>query len=147
MEDEVIRLIKTSPQWKPGMQNGHVVKAIKKQPVTFMVGGQPVLKEVTIVYNESPRMVDVKEVEKLNAIYPNPTTNSATILYNTHTAGEGEIRVYDVSSKLQKTVKINLIQGLNTVSVDMSNLAKGMYVVVVTDAEKKIGKTYKVVKE
>jgi periplasmic protein TonB len=37
MEQEVIRILKKSPKWKPGIQNGQVVKSLKRQPVTFVV--------------------------------------------------------------------------------------------------------------
>ncbi len=37
MEDEVIRLLKKSPRWKPASQDSRPVKAYRKQPVTFMV--------------------------------------------------------------------------------------------------------------
>jgi hypothetical protein len=37
MEDEVVRIIKASPKWKPAIQNGKVVTAYKKQPVTFVI--------------------------------------------------------------------------------------------------------------
>jgi TonB-dependent SusC/RagA subfamily outer membrane receptor len=37
MEQECIRLMKLSPPWIPAMQNGHKVKAYRKQPITFVV--------------------------------------------------------------------------------------------------------------
>lgn len=37
MEAEVIRLIKISPDWIPAKQNGFVVNAYRRQPVTFVV--------------------------------------------------------------------------------------------------------------
>ncbi len=37
MEEEVIRVIKNGPKWKPAIQNGKEVRAYKKQPITFMV--------------------------------------------------------------------------------------------------------------
>jgi periplasmic protein TonB len=37
MEEEVIRLLKNSPRWKPAIQFGRNVKAYRKQPTTFMV--------------------------------------------------------------------------------------------------------------
>jgi len=37
MEKEVIRIIKKGPKWSPAMQNGHPVKAYRRQPVTFIV--------------------------------------------------------------------------------------------------------------
>ena len=37
MEEEVVRILKKSPQWIPAFQFGRNVKAYRKQPVTFMV--------------------------------------------------------------------------------------------------------------
>jgi protein TonB len=37
MEEEVIRIMKKSPQWTPASQNGKLVTAYRKQPVTFSV--------------------------------------------------------------------------------------------------------------
>jgi hypothetical protein len=37
MEDEVIKVLKKSPNWKPAKQNGKTVRAYRKQPVTFQV--------------------------------------------------------------------------------------------------------------
>lgn len=37
MEDEVIRVIKKSPQWTPAEQDGKKVRAYRKQPITFNV--------------------------------------------------------------------------------------------------------------
>ncbi|HTB52409.1 MAG TPA: energy transducer TonB [Ferruginibacter sp.] len=39
MEDEAIRAIKKAPKWTPAQQNGRVVIAYKKQPITFVVTG------------------------------------------------------------------------------------------------------------
>jgi periplasmic protein TonB len=35
--EEVIRLLKTSPKWKPGLQNKVAVNSIKRLPITFVV--------------------------------------------------------------------------------------------------------------
>lgn len=37
MEEEVIRVLKKSPQWIPANQNGRSVNAYRRQPVTFVV--------------------------------------------------------------------------------------------------------------
>jgi hypothetical protein len=37
MEDEVIRLLKSSPPWKPAVWYGQLIKAYRRQPVTFRV--------------------------------------------------------------------------------------------------------------
>jgi hypothetical protein len=36
-ENEVIRIIRDSPNWEPGIQYGRKVKSIKRQPITFVV--------------------------------------------------------------------------------------------------------------
>lgn len=38
MEEEAVRVIKAGPRWSPALQNGKIVKAYKKQPVTFIAG-------------------------------------------------------------------------------------------------------------
>lgn len=37
MEQEAIRVIKTGPKWIPAQQNGRMVNAYRKQPITFVV--------------------------------------------------------------------------------------------------------------
>jgi hypothetical protein len=37
LEAEVIRIITKGPRWLPAIQNGHQVRAYRKQPVTFVV--------------------------------------------------------------------------------------------------------------
>jgi periplasmic protein TonB len=38
LRDEAIRVIKISPRWIPGLQNGKVVRSYKIQPITFKLG-------------------------------------------------------------------------------------------------------------
>ena len=38
MEEEAIRVIKKGPKWEPAIQNGRVVTAYRKQPITFVIG-------------------------------------------------------------------------------------------------------------
>jgi len=37
LEKEALRVLKLSPNWIPGKQNGYVVNAYKRQPITFIV--------------------------------------------------------------------------------------------------------------
>jgi hypothetical protein len=41
MENEVVRIITLGPKWLPALYNGKVVKAYRKQPVTFVVTNEP----------------------------------------------------------------------------------------------------------
>jgi len=40
MENELIRVLKKSPRWKPAQMNGRAVKAYRKQPLTFVVAAE-----------------------------------------------------------------------------------------------------------
>jgi periplasmic protein TonB len=35
--EEVLKTMRKSPKWKPGMQNGVTVSSVKRQPITFVV--------------------------------------------------------------------------------------------------------------
>ena len=37
MEKEVVRVISKGPRWNPAVQDGRMVKAYRKQPITFQV--------------------------------------------------------------------------------------------------------------
>lgn len=37
MEQEILRVLKLSPRWKPAQDKGRTLKAYRSQPVTFMV--------------------------------------------------------------------------------------------------------------
>jgi periplasmic protein TonB len=39
LEEESIRMIKTSPKWTPAKQNGYIVSAYRRQPITFIMSG------------------------------------------------------------------------------------------------------------
>ena len=40
MEKEVLRIIKRGPKWIPASQDGRLVNAYRRQPVTFVVSGK-----------------------------------------------------------------------------------------------------------
>jgi Gram-negative bacterial TonB protein C-terminal len=39
LEKEALRIIKISPKWTPAKQNGNIVRAYKRQPITFVMSG------------------------------------------------------------------------------------------------------------
>jgi hypothetical protein len=62
MEEEAIRMIKKGPDWLPAIQNGHNVKAYRKQPFTFVI-----TKPITNVGNIPIEKVRSIEQEKTNS--------------------------------------------------------------------------------
>ncbi len=173
MEDEVVRTMKLSPKWVPATQNGHIVRAFQQQPITFVVNdgkknfnlpdSKPAgssLGEVVVVGYKTKKdipgqdeidaiqkLISTKEAEKLSTLYPNPANNSITISFNSTLDGEGEVRIYDVNSRLQLTSKASLTKGINNLRVKVDNLTKGAYFVIVTDVNKKSSEFYKLVKQ
>ena len=68
MEKEVERIIKVGPPWQPASQNGHPVKAYRKQPVTFLIEDADlefISKDHYIFYVgvDNPLKIHVKNVE------------------------------------------------------------------------------------
>jgi hypothetical protein len=154
MEEEVIRIIQAGPKWIPGNVDGKAVSSFRKQPVTFAITEEsgdesesPVLQEVVVNGFSKGKPLAEADVSRLSPLYPNPANNNITMMYNSEIAGQGEIRVQDLSGKTYKVDKINIAKGLNTLKVNVSTLTKGMYVITVVDVNKKPARVYKLMKE
>jgi hypothetical protein len=68
MEEEVIRVIEKSGKWKPAVQNGRIVNAYRRQPVTFMVIDDDITINTKVPYTlftgtDNQLTVDVKKVK------------------------------------------------------------------------------------
>ncbi len=67
MEEEVIRALRLSGKWIPAMQNGRIVKAYRKQPVTFNVemdGLDIITEKYNTLFTKKDNPVTIK-VEKV----------------------------------------------------------------------------------
>ncbi len=146
MESEVIRIIEKGPRWNPAIQNGKTVRAYKQQPVTFVVASEfesePAATESSI--NKEVLKVDL---DKMSPVYPNPTKHTVTIPYEAATAGNRDIRVFDLSGKAHITQKTNVSIGLNNLVVNVASLPNGIYIISVTDKLSAGNNLYKVVKQ
>ncbi len=60
-----IDIIKQSGKWLPAVQNGHVVNAYRKQPITFLITNEDVKKPITKIYSV-PLKVHLFEAGKVN---------------------------------------------------------------------------------
>ncbi len=77
-------------------------------------------------------------------IYPNPVNTVATINYNATKAGEGMIKVTSLNGRVIKSTFADLQIGENKLSVDLSTLSKGVYMVSLSSSNGVV--TSKVVK-
>jgi len=92
MEDEVLRVMKKSPNWIPAMQNGHKVTAYRKQPVTFVIAEDP---KISIShYSDAPiyaylnnpnevtiNLADLKKVNQLKLQKKDPVQNCELVSF------------------------------------------------------------------
>jgi hypothetical protein len=75
-------------------------------------------------------------IESVNAlplnvnIYPNPTTSKINILYKANEAGIKMIKLIDIQGKTMLTKSINTQIGNNNISIDISSLSNGTYMLV-----------------
>jgi len=110
-EEESVRVISTSPKWKPGIQNGKAVRVQYTVPVNFSLDNtiNHDIKQVTLTPpiqitgpNKPLILVDGKEVDNLNTLSPEDIESisilkdaSATKLYG----DKGASGVIDVKMK------------------------------------------------
>jgi hypothetical protein len=62
-------------------------------------------------------------------MYPNPTSAEFIVEINSLIKEGAEIMIFNSNGKLVKSEKINLNQGLNQVSYNLQNLARGIYLI------------------
>ncbi len=65
------------------------------------------------------------------AIYPNPVLDVLKVSVSADKNVTGEIQVSDVSGKVLYTKQVKIVQGNNTLPVNVSNFAKGTYLIKV----------------
>lgn len=61
MEEEGIRVIKKGPKWVPATQNGKIVKAYRKQPITFYLGTEENIRSGKTEKNFSDKQLRSKD--------------------------------------------------------------------------------------
>jgi hypothetical protein len=104
-EEEVVRVIKRSGNWKPAMQKGRNVNAYRRQPVTFLVEGdiEFTSKEAYTFYKGEDNELEIK-VKKINDEDLDVTISNGIIIKK----GDGKYIV-----KVQKAGKA-IIEVINT---------------------------------
>nr|WP_294928035.1 cellulose binding domain-containing protein [uncultured Flavobacterium sp.] len=91
---------------------------------------------------ESQKILSIDELETAELkVYPNPVLDILTVLLNNNDGKEVQIMLHSVTGKLLITTKTRT----NTYMLDFSTMAKGVYILTVTDANGSIFK--KILKE
>jgi len=69
------------------------------------------------------------DIVKSSSIYPNPSSGSFTIRFESEKSFVGEIRILEISGKLAKTIKgVQSSNGQNEITIDLSDLTNGSYI-------------------
>ncbi|MCF8301748.1 MAG: T9SS type A sorting domain-containing protein [Bacteroidales bacterium] len=69
------------------------------------------------------------------AIYPNPADEFATLRFNSEASNKIAVRVYNLTGKLVKELSSQKLMQKNTVTIDISSLTKGIYMVQLTNGD------------
>ena len=78
-------------------------------------------------------------------IYPNPVFNILNLQLNVNTEGAAQIDIMDITGKQVLMKKQTMLEGENLMTIDVSNLSSGMYMIRYTDTQQKV-QTMRVVK-
>ena len=73
---------------------------------------------------------------KIMSAYPNPTSGFISLNIENHTEGAAQIDILDLMGRVVQRSKLNLDEGYNILSLDMSNLSSGLYLVRIKDRDK-----------
>lgn len=79
-------------------------------------------------------------------VYPNPVKNDLTISITDTVAGKYQFILYDMSGKKVVTKSADIIEGNQTLSLPMINVAKGIYILKVIDGRGNIIDKQKIMK-
>ncbi len=108
-------------------------------------GGSPTGKVFftkTQVYQSSTG-IEESNIHSL-AVYPNPASGNIQALFTLQKESEVTIRVLDLSGKSHFSIQTKALSGLNSLTLNLEDLAGGFYLLSVEDGNNKL--TYKLVK-
>ncbi|MBK8685657.1 MAG: fibronectin type III domain-containing protein [Bacteroidetes bacterium] len=97
-------------------------------PAPFSTGSWSVLDDFTTLANK-PGQTDIlnPNFENHVQIYPNPVQDQLNVELQLSESAEVAIMIFDMQGRMVYQVQSHLLEGLQNVSVDVSNFAKGIY--------------------
>lgn len=77
--------------------------------------------------------IDITDISNSVNLYPNPANKQVTVGIENTLTGDFKVKILDVSGKVHKEQIIRKLQDKKWVSIDISSLPSGIYVVQITD--------------
>lgn len=97
-----------------------------------------------VVVEVEPTSIENLE-EGIIQIYPNPTTNYLQIEFMENSSSNWQVDIFDIKGSLQKTISLENVNSVET--INLQDLAKGTYLIQMTDLENNKGKHFKILKK
>ena len=69
------------------------------------------------------------------SLFPNPAQNDLNISIDATAASNLDVMVYDMTGRVVIAEQMIVAKGLNTMTIDVQNLEKGMYVIAIGDVK------------
>lgn len=93
---------------------------------------------------DDPAATEIEDVEDINTvIYPNPTSGNVTVRLENSEIETAEIKVYDLNGKL---LQVEQQKGSNEVTLNLSPLTSGMYIISVQTGNQNFTKKISLIK-
>lgn len=78
-------------------------------------------------YNQMPIGIKKNNTATAIQVYPNPASNVINFTFNSESAASTEISIVNMIGETVKTMSFQATSGINTVTVDLNELAEGAY--------------------
>jgi hypothetical protein len=98
------------------------------------IDGRSTLSNILLIQGDKPSAFEIA------LVYPNPSRGQVTVLLNAPENKSVTIRLIDLAGRTLQTKQINALAGNNSIPFDISNLAKGQYLIAVGEKSVKIVK-------
>ena len=89
---------------------------------------------ITTCPEPTDKLAPTAVASNVSQIYPNPATDTFSLDLSTTLGSEVSLTIYAINGAVVKTSKVQLVEGFNTVSEDVSNLVEGIYFVKLYNA-------------
>lgn len=128
----------------PGLTNTQIVAYVNNESnLTSFTSSQHTVAtkvEESIVLNQLSTTDNGQTVHPSNdmmnekiSLYPNPVSNELNIELVTNAKGSVNISIDDLNGRTIKQIQSDIVEGLNTLLIDVRDVAKGMYTIKIDD--------------
>lgn len=126
-----------------------VTSTVGEMAVTTATSSSIILSEGYQQSSSSIVSIDELTIQADYKLFPNPTTNIATLAITTENVNStATVQVYSLMGQLISTQYLSLSSGVeSTLQLDVSNQAAGAYFVKITDSSSALSKTIRLIKQ